>query len=119
LPKAVEADEEGLIVTNMSMIVLEYPETLEQQQLEDPALNLASFELLADYARKCGPYRLAEWAKSRGLSIFYVDNCWVRVILSGMELREFYGDVLDAQTLAKFGARIVDHSNYVIQAEEF
>ena len=68
-----------------------------------------------------GPYELADWAKDRGLSIEYVDNCWVRVAVTGQDLIAFlakhYG--ADHPFVLETRARVSGPCRYVIVAEEF
>ncbi len=81
-------------MTYYSLNVRAYPNPLSQQDLEAAVLSNAVVMKLDHVARDCGPYRLADWAKERGLPIYYVDNCWVRVPVGAEDLGVFLREIL-------------------------
>ena len=107
-------------MTYMSLKIRDYGSPLSQTQLEAADLDNAVLQSLSSYARKCGPYDLQRWAMLRGLAIFYVDNCWLRVPVKGLELRGFCREMLGAEpTDVGLDARIADADSYLIEAGEF
>ena len=61
------------------------------------------------------------WAKTRGLPIHYVDNCWLKVEMSAGELTEFLRDIYgaDHQAAEALVARLRTQDRYIVEAEEF
>jgi hypothetical protein len=102
-------------MTYSSLNVRAYPTPLSQAELEAAGLGNAVVMKLDHVARDCGPYGLADWAKERGLPIYYVDNCWVRVAVSKQELWIFLADVLGISQLEP----LADPGPFLIEAEEF
>jgi hypothetical protein len=43
------------------------------------------------------PYRLSGWAERRKRALHYVDNCWVRARVHGLDLPDFFRDVLSGE----------------------
>lgn len=105
-------------MTHMSLQIRAYPEALPREGLESGDLESPVVVSLPHLARSCGPYKLAEWAKRRGLEVFYVDNSWVRVPVSGTVLRAFFGEALGVEfDLEDTGLDLED--SFLIEAEEF
>ncbi len=105
-------------MTDMSLHVRAYPEVLPRERLESSDLKIPVAMSLPLLARSCGPYQLADWAKSRGLEVFYVDNCWVRVPVTGAALKAFFSDALGVEiNPEETGLDLED--NFMIEAEEF
>ena len=68
-----------------------------------------------------GPYALRDWANRNNLSIDYVDNCWLRVELSDIQLRNFLSELYGpthSYVCALIG-QLRTESRYVVVAEEF
>jgi hypothetical protein len=105
-------------MTSMSLYLRAYPEPLAPEVLESAALKAAVVANLARFARECGPYVLAGWAKERGLAAHYVDNCWVRVPVSAEELGQFLDSILGL-TVAETLPPESRTGDFIIEAEEF
>lgn len=107
-------------MTSMSLFILEYPSVRSTEELEQPALDSPIFRSLSNYARECGPYRLQGWAIENGHEVFYIDNCWVRVPVSGPDLKKFLSEVLGfTNSDSDLFDKIIDDDQYLIEAEEF
>lgn len=65
----------------------------------------------------CGAYGATSWAKSRGLDIQYVDNCWVYVTIYRDDLEHFMAEILEGQ--ARPGPEILPGTKYLLMAEEY
>ena len=105
-------------MTYMILFIRACPEPLTADQLSHYGLRNEVLLNLADHARACGPYRLADWARERDLEIFYVDNCWVRVPVDGDDLAAFIREVLGVEP-ETVGAETDPDQCYLIEAEEF
>jgi hypothetical protein len=68
-----------------------------------------------------GPYKLQDWARTKGLHIEYIDNCWLRVDVTANQLRSFLDELYaeDRSQIAELLPKISANSEYVIVAEEF
>lgn len=62
------------------------------QTLEDSALPNARRVGLSGLPDRFGPGGLSAWAEKRGIAVYYVDNCWVRVPITPDELGLFLQD---------------------------
>ena len=105
-------------MTYYSLNVRAYPERLSTEKLEHYGLKNPVVLPLSHRERDCGPYRLADWAKTRGLEVFYVDNCWVRVPVHSADLRAFFREVLGSED-DLVGFVLDPEGAYLIEAEEF
>ncbi len=66
------------------------------------------------------PKRATQFAKEKGLDIFYVDNAWLRIAIDGLLLKEFLAHgSLTEPSYAEYIAKIGDDCWYVIREEEF
>ena len=68
-----------------------------------------------------GPYALQAWAQKHDFEIEYIDNCWLRVEVSAVQLREFWEELYphDPAYVSETMRRISPTESYVIVAEEF
>ena len=105
-------------MTYMSLNLRAYPQPLAPESLEAAALDAVVVARLDRFARQCGPYVLAGWAKERGLSAYHVDNSWVRVPVSAVELARFLDSVLGL-TVPEALAPENRSGDFIIEAEEF
>jgi hypothetical protein len=105
-------------MTHMSLQIRAYPEAMPREGLESGDLKSPVAMSLPHLARSCGPYKLADWAKLRGLEVFYVDNSWVRVPVSGTALPAFFSEVLGVEFDLEDTGLDLD-SGFLIEAEEF
>jgi hypothetical protein len=104
-------------------------EDLSQPRVEGHGLEAGALIASVDSP---GVFVLHDWAKSKDLPVAYIDNCWIRVTVSGAELSKFMErhvnrTLSDVRTLqegsASSGRAIVasisPEGRYVIVAEEF
>ncbi len=105
-------------MTDMSLHIRAYPEPVPRERLERPDWKSPVMMSLPLLARSCGPYQLSDWAKSRGLEVFYVDNCWVRVPVDGAALQAFFSEALGVEIDPEDTGLDLE-GGYLIEAEEF
>ncbi|MDP3495150.1 MAG: hypothetical protein Q8R82_18730 [Hyphomonadaceae bacterium] len=104
-------------MTAYSLRILELPSGVSQDALEKSTLDAPTAQALSLFAEQCGPYGLSDWAKPRGHSLYYVDNCWVRARVYGRDIPAFFADVLGGEP--QLAPRIEPDREYLIEAEEF
>lgn len=76
-------------MTYFSSRVIRTKGELAPTELECSRLGPHRAVALRDLPSRFGPIDLARWAQSVGLQTVYVDNCWVRVPVTGVQLDEF------------------------------
>jgi hypothetical protein len=103
----------------MTLRVLTYRTPLAKEKIESYDLKNPIFENLDNYARDCAT-GLLRWARGRNLPVYYVDNSWERVLVTGEELRSFYREVLPSGRVDhNLDKRVIDGDHYLIESEEF
>lgn len=106
-------------MTCFSTCLMAYPEPLSREQLEHYALANETLHGIPGLPDRFSPFDLSKWAKEAGLEVFYVDNCWIRVPVTADQLRAFYSAHLRPEDDARLAAKVVDVTNYLLEAEEF
>jgi hypothetical protein len=104
-------------LTDYSLKILEHPDIRSKDPTMDDFKPGALLQDLKPYARMCGPYAAAAWARNRGLDIHYVDNCWLYVTVGRSDLEDFMLDILGG-TVAP-DARVLPGRRYLLMAEEY
>jgi hypothetical protein len=104
-------------MTYFSLKIMTLPDGVTAEELERAPLDAPTVQDLGQHARACPPYRLSDWAKPRGIKLYYVDNCWVRAAVRGRDLPDFFRDVLKVEP--DLSPDIPPDGRYLIQAEEF
>ncbi len=82
-----------------------------------PHVTGANYEIFGSLDAYTWPHSLKVFADENGLSIDWVDNCWIRVCVNGSQLRSFLALGNDELTAMAAEARSTDW--YVINEEEF
>ena len=77
-------------MTSFSTTIRAYPNPLGTEILESADLpgNPVRHDL-SSLLDRYGPYNFSAWAKAEGLQVYYVDNCFVRVPVTGEQLQRF------------------------------
>ncbi len=102
-------------MTDFTLKLQIWPEAVDVNALE---LAAGAYKLARDLhvaERDWGPYRLADWAKDRGIKLYWVHSAWVRAMVTHEQAGEFLAGIGDTETLAPPATG----TRYVIQAEEF
>jgi hypothetical protein len=108
-------------MTFFTLQVRRFSSGLTEDQWETSATRS---ELLRDLDRpllRVGPYQVSDWAKTRGLPVHYIDNCWIRVPLQQEDLDVFGVEILKGEfDLTNLAADDPEHSSIVaLEVEEF
>ncbi len=104
-------------MTAYSLRIVAVPTHADEDTFESGALQARTAQSLAIYANRCGPYALAGWAKPRGHTLYYVDNCWVRARVRGCDIPVFFAEVLNGEP--GVDPEIEPDQEYLIEAEEY
>jgi hypothetical protein len=97
-----------------------YPLAVTPAELESYATKSETLRNLDHLAGSCPPHKLGEWAASKGLPVFYVDNCWVRVPVSVTQLDQFVDEMLRPATPELLVGEVGDAGGMIVlEAEEF
>lgn len=103
-------------MTDYTLRILKHPDGASSDDLEDPYRQFEVVQDLAYYARSFGPYRLQTWAEANDAPLFYIDNCSVRAVASGAQIRKLAGVELKG---AVIDDSVVSTSTYILAASEF
>lgn len=104
-------------MTSFSLRIYYLPDGCDRASLDSSSFEAPIARSLDAHAERCGPYGLQAWASRRDLPLHFVDNCWVRAVVRGEDLRSFFQDVLGV--LAPASSEFGPAAAYVIEAEEF
>jgi hypothetical protein len=108
----------GMTYTTLSL--RKYPLAVTDEELASYATRSERIRNLDHLASSCPSHRLGEWAASKNLPVFFVDNCWVRVPVLATHLSQFVDDMLDPTTFAHLDAELEGtDGTIVLEAEEF
>jgi hypothetical protein len=104
-------------LTDYSLKILEHADIGSKGPNVDGIRPGALIQDLEPYARMCGPYATAAWARNRGLDIHHVDNCWLYVTVDKRDLEAFMVDVVGGTVTPD--ARVQPGRTYLLMAEEY
>lgn len=76
-------------MTMFSCTLLVVDPIADLQTLETSALPNTRQSSLSGLPYRFGPGDVSAWAEKRGIDVYYVDNCWVRVPVTATELAAF------------------------------
>ena len=106
-------------MTYMSLLVEIFPADASDEDLEKAGTGSETALKLDNWERLCAPHQLAAWAKSRGLRVHYIDNCWVRVPITTADFEAFKDEVLGGREKRSLPSLSASGGESVIVAEEF
>jgi len=81
-------------MTFFTLQLRRFPDGMTPEQWETSSTRSELLRDLDHPMRRVGPYQVGDWAKARGLDIFYIDNCWLRVPVKEADLDAFSVEIL-------------------------
>ena len=106
-------------MTYMTLRVRDHAGPADAARLEQPNIPNPPIANLDLSARNCGPLQLRDWAAGRDLVVYWVDNGWCRVVVTGVELRAFLEQFAGEGGEPDRADRFAASSNFIIEAEEY
>ena len=106
---------EGSCLTYLSLTARAYAHDTSEEALQLPSTPSTRIWSPSTYSRDHGPGLLQPWAEARGLQVYWVDNCWMRVPVTEAELRSFISEVVGETLTSEAPA----DTRLMLEADEF
>jgi hypothetical protein len=84
-------------VTFFTLQVRRFPQGLTPETWETASTQSELLRDLHGSLLRIGPYQVGDWAQARGLKIYDIDNCWIRVPVEQGDLDAFGIEILKGE----------------------